>query len=47
MMGGPWNIPTGCQYIRADHWGTHIRVEYAYGEGWPSYSVRKWFWEAV
>ncbi|EIM25735.1 hypothetical protein MicloDRAFT_00064620 [Microvirga lotononidis] len=46
MMGGPWNIPTGNPLIRADDWGRYLRVEYAYGEGWPSHSVRQWFWEA-
>jgi hypothetical protein len=46
-MGGPKHYPTGNPLIRGDDWGSHFRIEYAYGEGWPSHSVWKWFWEAV
>ena len=44
-MGGAWNIPTGNSLIRGDNWGSWLRLQYGLEE-WPSYSVRKWFWEA-
>lgn len=44
-MGGPWSIPTGNPLIACDDWGRWLRVGYGLKE-WPSYSVRKWFWEA-